>query len=100
MQKEFSFYKIFSEFFILGLYSFGGPTAHIGFFQENFVKRKKWLSEKKFMEFVSLSQFLPGPSSSQVGFLIGLQNGSYWGGLAAWLGFTICLLYTSPSPRD
>ncbi len=89
MQKEFSFYKIFSEFFILGLYSFGGPTAHIGFFQENFVKRKKWLSEKKFMEFVSLSQFLPGPSSSQVGFLIGLQNGSYWGGLAAWLGFTI-----------
>ena len=89
MQKEFSFYKIFSEFFILGLYSFGGPTAHIGFFQEKFVKRKKWLSEKKFMEFVSLSQFLPGPSSSQVGFLIGLQNGSYWGGLAAWLGFTI-----------
>lgn len=89
MQKEFSFYKIFSEFFILGLYSFGGPTAHIGFFQENFVKRKKWLSEKKFMEFVSLSQFLPGPSSSQVGFLIGLQSGSYWGGLAAWLGFTI-----------
>lgn len=89
MQKEFSFYKIFSEFFVLGLYSFGGPTAHIGFFQENFVKRKKWLSEKKFMEFVSLSQFLPGPSSSQVGFLIGLQNGSYWGGLAAWLGFTI-----------
>ncbi len=89
MQKEFSFYKIFSEFFILGLYSFGGPTAHIGFFQEKFVKRKKWLSEKKFMEFVSLSQFLPGPSSSQVGFLIGLQKGSYWGGLAAWLGFTI-----------
>lgn len=89
MQKEFSFYKIFSEFFVLGLYSFGGPTAHIGFFQENFVKRKKWLSEKKFMEFVSLSQFLPGPSSSQVGFLIGLQSGSYWGGLAAWLGFTI-----------
>ena len=89
MQKDFSFSKIFSEFFILGLYSFGGPTAHIGFFQEKFVKQKNWLSEKKFMEFVSLSQFLPGPSSSQVGFLIGLQKGSYWGGLAAWLGFTI-----------
>ena len=47
MQKDFSFSKIFFEFFILGLYSFGGPTAHIGFFQEKFVKRKKWLSEKK-----------------------------------------------------
>ena len=89
MQKEFSFSKIFFEFFILGLYSFGGPTAHIGFFQEKFVKRKKWLSEKKFMDLVSLSQFLPGPSSSQVGFLIGLQKGSYLGGFAAWLGFTI-----------
>ena len=89
MQRDFSFSKIFFEFFILGLYSFGGPTAHIGFFQENFVKRKKWLSEKKFMDLVSLSQFLPGPSSSQVGFLIGLQKGSYLGGLAAWLGFTI-----------
>ena len=89
MQKDFSFSKIFFEFFILGLYSFGGPTAHIGFFQENFVKRKKWLSEKKFMDLVSLSQFLPGPSSSQVGFLIGLQKGSYLGGFAAWLGFTI-----------
>ena len=89
MQKDFSFSKIFFEFFILGLYSFGGPTAHIGFFQENFVRRKKWLSEKKFMDLVSLSQFLPGPSSSQVGFLIGLQKGSYLGGLAAWLGFTI-----------
>ena len=89
MQRDFSFSKIFFEFFILGLYSFGGPTAHIGFFQENFVKRKKWLSEKKFMDLVSLSQFLPGPSSSQVGFLIGLQKGSYLGGFAAWLGFTI-----------
>ena len=89
MQKDFSFSKIFFEFFILGLYSFGGPTAHIGFFQEKFVKRKKWLSEKKFMDLVSLSQFLPGPSSSQVGFLIGLQKGSYLGGFAAWLGFTI-----------
>ena len=47
MQKEFSFSKIFFEFFILGLYSFGGPTAHIGFFQENFVRRIKWLSDKK-----------------------------------------------------
>ena len=89
MQRDFSFSKIFFEFFILGLYSFGGPTAHIGFFQEKFVKRKKWLSEKKFMDLVSLSQFLPGPSSSQVGFLIGLQKGSYLGGFAAWLGFTI-----------
>ena len=89
MKENISVSKIFLEFFILGLYSFGGPTAHIGFFLNNFVKRKKWLSEKEFMELVSLSQFLPGPSSSQVGFLIGVQKGGYLGGLAAWIGFTI-----------
>ena len=69
--------------------SFGGPVAHLGYFRAEFVERRHWLSERAFVELVALSQFLPGPASSQTGFGIGLIRGGYLGGLAAWLGFTL-----------
>ncbi len=80
---------IFLEFLKLGLYSFGGPTAHIGYFKQKFVLKDKWLTENQFMEIVSICQFLPGPTSSQIGYTIGLLKGGGKGGLAAWLGFTL-----------
>ena len=80
---------IFFEFLKLGLYSFGGPTAHVGFFRQKFVLKEKWLTENQYMEIVSICQFLPGPTSSQIGYTIGLLKGGSKGGLAAWLGFTL-----------
>lgn len=80
---------IFLVFLKLGLTSFGGPIAHIGYFRDEFVLRRKWLSEHGFAELVTLCQFLPGPTSSQVGFLIGLKQGGVTGALLAWLGFTM-----------
>jgi chromate transporter len=73
----------------LGVTSFGGPIAHIGYFREEFVVRRRWLDERAFVDLVALCQFLPGPASSQVGFSIGLMRAGYAGGLAAWLGFTL-----------
>jgi chromate transporter len=73
----------------LGLSSFGGPIAHIGYFREEFVVRRRWLDEQAFVDLVALCQFLPGPASSQVGFSIGLIRAGYAGGLAAWTGFTL-----------
>src|ERR1700678_3951615 len=73
----------------LGLSSFGGPIAHIGYFREEFVVRRAWLDEAAFVDLVALCQFLPGPASSQVGFSIGLARAGYLGGLAAWAGFTL-----------
>ena len=87
--KEVSGNAIFFEFFKLGLYSFGGPTAHIGFFREKFVLKEKWFTEDQYMEIVSICQFLPGPTSSQIGYTIGLLKGGSKGGLAAWLGFSL-----------
>ncbi len=81
--------EIFGAFLFLGMTSFGGPIAHLGYFREEFVARRKWLSESAFAELVSICQFLPGPTSSQVGFLIGLQRGGYWGALAAFVAFTL-----------
>jgi chromate transporter len=75
-------------FLKLGLTSFGGPIAHIGYFREEFVVRRKWVDEHDFADLVALSQFLPGPASSQVGFAIGLREGGFSGGLAAFIGFT------------
>jgi chromate transporter len=69
--------------------SFGGPVAHLGYFRAEFVERRRWLSERAYVDLVALSQFLPGPASSQTGFGIGLVRGGYLGGLAAWLGFTL-----------
>jgi len=80
--------EIFLSFFLLGLTSFGGPIAHIGYFRNIFVKQKKWLDEKTYIDFVSLCNFLPGPSSSQVGMSIGYHIKGINGSLLAWLGFT------------
>ena len=73
----------------LGVSSFGGPIAHIGYFREEFVVRRRWLDERAFVDLVALCQFLPGPASSQVGFSIGLMRAGYAGALAAWAGFTL-----------
>ena len=73
----------------LGFTCFGGPIAHIGYFRDEFVVRRRWLDERAYADLVGLCQFLPGPASSQVGFSLGLMRGGYLGGLAAWLGFTL-----------
>ena len=80
--------RVFLAFLALGLTSFGGPVAHIGYFREAFVARRKWLDERGYAELVALCQMLPGPTSSQVGVGIGLTKAGFWGALAAWLGFT------------
>ena len=73
----------------LGLTSFGGPVAHLGYFREEYVVRRRWLDEATYADLVALCQFLPGPASSQVGIAIGITRGGLLGGLAAWLGFTL-----------
>ncbi|NGP46269.1 chromate efflux transporter, partial [Bacillaceae bacterium SIJ1] len=73
----------------LGVTSFGGPAAHLGFFHEEYVRRKKWLDEKTYADVVALCQFLPGPASSQVGMAVGLTRGGIIGGLASFAGFTL-----------
>ena len=80
---------IFTTFLILGLYSFGGPAAHIGFFQRSFVQEKKWISDDDFTHAVALCQFLPGPASSQLGMYIGYKKAGYLGAVAAFVGFTL-----------
>ena len=86
---KISFTEMFWVFFKLGLTSFGGPIAHIGYFHKLFVEQKKWFSAEEYSEIVSLCQFLPGPTSSQVGMSIGLKCGGISNAFAAWLGFTI-----------
>lgn len=81
--------EVLRAFFKLGLTSFGGPVAHIGYFRNEFVLRRKWIDERAFADLLSLCQFLPGPASSQVGFSIGLLRAGYRGALAAWAGFTL-----------
>ena len=81
--------EVFGAFLRLGLTSFGGPIAHIGYFREEFVVRRRWLDEQTFVDLVALCQFLPGPASSQIGFSIGLMRAGYAGALAAWTGFTL-----------
>ena len=73
----------------LGLTSFGGPIAHIGYFRRALVERRAWLSEAAFADIVALCQFLPGPASSQAGFAVGVARAGFWGGVAAWTGFTL-----------
>jgi len=73
----------------LGVTSFGGPIAHLGYYRAAFVERRRWLDERAFADLVGLAQFLPGPASSQTLFAIGLLRGGYLGGLAAWAGFTL-----------
>lgn len=73
----------------LGLTSFGGPIAHLGYFQQEYVIRRRWLDAESFADLVALCQFLPGPASSQVGIAIGMRRGGLAGAIAAWLGFTL-----------
>jgi chromate transporter len=81
--------EVFVAFLRLGVTSFGGPIAHLGYFREALVVRRKWLSDAAYAELVALCQFLPGPTSSQVGMAIGLQRAGMLGLLAAWVGFTM-----------
>lgn len=80
---------VFWRFLLLGCVSFGGPAAHIGYFQQAFVQRLQWLDAAAYARLVALSQFLPGPSSSQVGFAIGYRRAGLPGAMAAFLGFTL-----------
>ncbi|KLI69529.1 chorismate-binding protein [Vibrio vulnificus CladeA-yb158] len=81
--------QIFKTFFWLGWISFGGPAAHIGYFRHTFVEKLKWISDEEYAQLVALSQFLPGPGSSQVGFGLGYKKGGLPGACAAFLGFTL-----------
>lgn len=81
--------SVFWVFLKLGCTAFGGPLAHLAFFREEFVVRKKWISESDYSEIIALCQFLPGPASSQVGITIGLSRAGYLGSVAAWIGFTM-----------
>jgi len=81
--------EVFAAFLKLGLTSFGGPIAHLGYFHDEFVVRRQWLDDKTYADLVALAQFLPGPASSQVGFSIGLMRAGGRGALAAWTGFTL-----------
>lgn len=81
--------EVFLAFLKLGVTSFGGPIAHLGYFREELVVKRNWVSESRYAEIVALCQVLPGPASSQVGFALGLQRAGYWGGLAAWTAFTL-----------
>lgn len=82
-------WSVFLIFLRLGLTSFGGPIAHLGYFRAEFVTRRRWLSERSYADLVALCQFLPGPASSQVGIAVGLSRAGYSGALAAWAGFTL-----------
>lgn len=88
-EKTDSPWQIFLLFLRLGLTCFGGPAAHLGFFHDEFVERRRWLSASAYGEVVALCQLLPGPASSQVGLTLGYLRNSYRGAAAAWLGFTL-----------
>lgn len=81
--------EVFGAFLKLGLTSFGGPIAHLGYFRDAFVVRRRWIDEAGYADLVALCQFLPGPASSQVGFALGLARAGPLGALAAWTGFTL-----------
>jgi chromate transporter len=89
--------EVFGVALKLGLTSFGGPIAHLGYYERTYVRERQWLSSEQYGGLVSLCQLLPGPTSSQVGFLIGLHRAGWMGALAAWTGFTLpsaLLMYT------
>ncbi len=88
-QARGSALEVFLVFLKLGLTSFGGPVAHLGYFRTEFVARRGWLDDKSYSDLVALCQFLPGPASSQVGMAIGLARAGWLGSLAAWVGFTM-----------
>jgi chromate transporter len=81
--------ELFLIFLRLGLTSFGGPIAHLGYFRQEFVERRGWLTEQSFADLVALCQFLPGPTSSQVCYSIGMIRAGLFGAIASWFGFTL-----------
>ena len=81
--------EVLATFARLGVTSFGGPVAHLGYFRAEIVERRRWIDEQAYADLVGLCQFLPGPASSQTGFALGLMRAGYLGGLAAWAGFTL-----------
>src|SRR4051795_12533907 len=87
--SEGSVAEVFGAFLKLGLTSFGGPIAHLGYFRNELVVRRRWIDEPGYADLVALCQFLPGPASSQVGFALGLLRGGPIGALAAWAAFTL-----------
>src|SRR3989344_5610432 len=89
LAQQGSSLEVFLAFLKLGLTSFGGPVAHLGYFRTEFVERRKWLDDKSYSDLVALCQFLPGPASSQVGIALGLGRAGWWGALCAWMGFTL-----------
>lgn len=88
-QKKGSLLEVLGVSSKLGFTSFGGPVAHLGFFRDEYVVRRKWLDEKTYADLVALCQFLPGPASSQVGIAIGMMRAGFLGGVISWLGFTL-----------
>lgn len=88
-EKRGSVAEVFRAFLVLGLTSFGGPVAHLGYFREAFVVRRQWLSEADYADLVALCQFLPGPASSQVGMALGKLRAGYAGAFAAFIAFTL-----------
>ena len=89
MRRVTSALEVLGAFAKLGVTCFGGPVAHIGYFRDEFVVRRRWIDEPGYADLVGLCQFLPGPASSQVAFAIGLRHGGYLGAMAAWVAFTL-----------
>jgi chromate transporter len=93
MREQSSLWKRWIEILLvstkLGLTSFGGPVAHLGYFRDEYVKKRKWLDDRNYADLVALCQFLPGPASSQVGISIGMVRGGIVGGILSWTGFTL-----------
>jgi chromate transporter len=87
--QQGTFLEVLRVFAKLGITSFGGPVAHLGYFRQEIVVRRKWVDEAAYADLIGLCQFLPGPSSSQTGIALGITRAGLWGGLAAWLGFTL-----------
>src|SRR6187397_2264067 len=87
--KSANWFDVLSANLRLGLTSFGGPVAHLGYFRSEYVERRKWVDERTYADLVALCQFLPGPASSQVGIALGIIRAGLPGGFAAWLGFTL-----------
>src|ERR687890_1604088 len=88
-QRHSSVLEVLAAATRLGLTSFGGPIAHLGYFRDEYVVRRKWIDEQSYADLVALCQFLPGPASSQVGIGLGILRAGLLGGLAAWTGFTL-----------
>ena len=81
--------EVFLTALQLGVTAFGGPVAHVGFFREEYVQKRNWLREERFAELMAITQFLPGPGSSQLGAAVGYERAGWLGGIAAWVGFTL-----------